>query len=158
MKMEKYLRAVRRRLDMPKNIKDRVMSDFISSIQARKEDGQAETGILAELGTPKEAATELNRQMEDYTYRKSPWRWVCFAVAILSGLCLACQGLPGLLLMLFNRTYNAAASIGIIGGADGPTAIFITTKASPTPLFVIYGSFLLLGLVGFLLLRKLKRK
>ena len=158
MNREKYLRAVRRRLDMPKQLKDRVMEDFISSIDARIEDGQEEAAILAELGTPKVAARELNQQMQEYTYRKSPWRWVCLAVAILSGLCLAYQGLPGLLLMLFNKTYNAAASIGIIGGADGPTAIFVTTKTSATPLFMIYGSFIFLGLVGFLLLRKLKRK
>lgn len=158
MKLRKYLRVVRRRLDVPKQLKDRIMEDFVSSIDARKENGQEEAAILAELGAPKMAARELNQQMREYTYRKSPWRWVCLAVAILSGLCLAYQGLPGLLLMLFNKSYNAAASIGVIGGADGPTAIFVTTKTSATPLFMIYGSFILLGLVGFLLLRKLKRK
>ena len=157
MKLRKYLRVVRRRLDVPKQLKDRIMEDFVSSIDARKENGQEEAAILAELGAPKMAARELNQQMREYTYRKSPWRWVCLAVAILSGLCLAYQGLPGLLLMLFNKSYNAAASIGVIGGADGPTAIFVTTKPSATPLFMIYGSFILLGLVGFLLLRKLKQ-
>ena len=158
MKLRKYLRVVCRRLDVPKQLKDRIMEDFVSSIDARKENGQEEAAILAELGAPKMAARELNQQMREYTYRKSPWRWVCLAVAILSGLCLAYQGLPGLLLMLFNKSYNAAASIGVIGGADGPTAIFVTTKPSATPLFMIYGSFILLGLVGFLLLRKLKQK
>ena len=158
MKLRKYLRVVRRRLDVPKQLKDRIMEDYVSSIDARKENGQEEAAILAELGAPKMAARELNQQMREYTYRKSPWRWVCLAVAILSGLCLAYQGLPGLLLMLFNKSYNAAASIGVIGGADGPTAIFVTTKPSATPLFMIYGSFILLGLVGFLLLRKLKQK
>ena len=158
MKLRKYLRVVRRRLDVPKQLKDRIMEDFVSSIDARKENGQEEAAILAELGAPKMAARELNQQMREYTYRKSPWRWVCLAVTILSGLCLAYQGLPGLLLMLFNKSYNAAASIGVIGGADGPTAIFVTTKPSATPLFMIYGSFILLGLVGFLLLRKLKQK
>ena len=158
MKLRKYLRVVRRRLDVPKQLKDRIMEDFVSSIDARKENGQEEAAILAELGAPKMAARELNQQMREYTYRKSPWRWVCLAVAILSGLCLAYQGLPGLLLMLFNKSYNAAASIGVIGGADGPTAIFVTTKTSATPLFMIYGTFILLGLVGFLLLRKLKQK
>ena len=158
MKLRKYLRVVRRRLDVPKQLKDRIMEDFVSSIDARKENGQEEAAILAELGAPKMAARELNQQMREYTYRKSPWRWVCLAVAFLSGLCLAYQGLPGLLLMLFNKSYNAAASIGVIGGADGPTAIFVTTKTSATPLFMIYGSFILLGLVGFLLLRKLKQK
>ena len=68
--MEKYLRAVRRRLNMPKALKDRVMMDFASSIEARIEDGQSEEAIWAELGTPKQAAAELNRQMQEYTYKK----------------------------------------------------------------------------------------
>ena len=159
MNLEKYLRAVRRRLDMPKQLKDRVMEDFISSIDARKEDGQEESAILAELGAPKEAAKELNRQMQEYTYRKSPWRWVFLGLAVVSGLCIAYRGLPGLLLMLFNKTYNAAASIGVIGGADGPTAIFVTTKPgnihAPVGMYIIL---LLTGIIGFLIMRKLKQK
>ena len=156
MNRDNYLRAVRRRLNMPKQLKDRVMEDFISSIDSRIEDGQEESAILAELGTPKDAAKELNRQMQEYTYRKSPWRWVFLGLAILSGFCIAYRGLPGLLLVLFNKTYNAAASIGVIGGADGPTAIFVTTTTSAT--VGMYTILLLTGILGFLILRKLKRK
>lgn len=156
--MKKFLRAVRRRLDMPKDVKDRVMEDFVSSIQATKDDGLSEDAILSELGTPKQAAANLNVQMNEYTYRKSPWRWVCLALTVLSGLCIAYNGLPGLLLVLFNKTYNASASIGVIGGADGPTAIFVTTKTSMASLYGIYGCVMILGLTGFLLLRRLKRK
>lgn len=156
--MQKYLRAVRRRLNLPKALKDRVMTDLSESIEARMEDGQKEDAILSELGTPKQAAEELNRQMEAYTYRKSPWRWVCLALAVFSGLCLAYKGLTGLLLMLFNKAYNA--SIGIIGGADGPTAIFVTTSHH-NGFHAAIGLYILLltvGVVGFLLLRKLKQK
>ena len=101
MNREKYLRSVRRRLNMPKQLKDRVIEDFISSIDARMEDGQEEAAILAELGAPKDAARELNRQMEEYTFRKSPWRWVCLGLSVLSALCLFYNGLRFLLLQLF---------------------------------------------------------
>lgn len=33
--------------------------------------------------------------------------------------------------MLLGFNVNEAASIGIIGGADGPTAIYLTTKLAP---------------------------
>ena len=158
MNMEKYLRSVRRRLNLPKALKDRVMMDFASSIEARIEDGQSEEAIWAELGTPKEAAAELNRQMQEYTYKKSPWRWGCLVLAIVSCLGLAYRGLPGLLVMLFNKANNAA-SIGVIGGADGPTAIFVTT--SPDALLYTYGMsvlLLIMGVLGFIALGKLKRK
>lgn len=157
MNMEKYLRAVRRRLNMPKELKDRVMTDFSSSIEARKENGQTEDAILAELGTPRQAAKDLNEQMKEYTYKKSPWRWACLGLAVFSGLCLAYRGLPALLLVLFNKANNA--SIGIIGGADGPTAIFVTTNPSGQifPSAGIYVLLLTMGIVGFLALRKIKR-
>ena len=156
-KIKHYLRAVRNRLNMPNSLKDRVMADFSSSIQVRMEDGQSADAILAELGKPKQAAAELNRQMQEYTYVKSPWRWVSLALAVVAGLCLAYRGLPGLLLMLFNKVNNAA-SIGIIGGADGPTAIFVTTSGSAPTTITMYIFLLAAGVLGFLILRKLKRK
>ena len=156
-KTQKYLRSVRRRLNMPKALKDRVMADFTESIEARLEDGQPKESIFSELGTAKQAAEELNRQMEAYTYRKSPWRWACLALAILSGLCIAYKGLPGLLLMLFNKANNA--SIGIIGGADGPTAVFVTTSGNGFHATIgLYILLLITGILGFLILRKLKQK
>lgn len=158
MNIEKYLRSVRRRLNMPKALKDRVMTDFRSSVEARLEDGQSIETILAELGSPRDAAAELNRQMQEYTYKKSPWRWGCLVLAVISGLCLAYRGLPGLLAIAFNKLHNAA-SVGIIGGADGPTAIFVTT--SPDALLYSYGMsalLLVMGIIGFIALGKLKRK
>ena len=81
-KMKKYTNAIERKLNMPKEVKDRVMTDFISSIQGRRESGQTDEEIFAELGSPKKVAAELNEQMKDYTYFKSPWRWVCLAIII----------------------------------------------------------------------------
>ena len=157
MNMEAYLRAVRRRLNMPKDLKDRVMADFSSSIELRMESGQTKEEILAELGSAKQAAKELNQQMQEYTYKKSPWRWLCLALAIFSGLCLAYEGLAGLLLVLFNKAYNA--SVGVIGGADGPTAVFVTTNTSGRffPSMGLYILLLVMGIVGFLALRKIKK-
>lgn len=154
--MKKYLRAVKRRLNMPRQLRERVMADLESSILSRVDDGQTEDEIIAELGTPKQAAKDLNEQMKEYTYKKSPWRWLCLALAVISSLCLAYRGLPGLLLMLFNKANNA--SIGIIGGADGPTAVFVTTNGNLFPSAGIYVLLLIMGIIGFIALSKLKRK
>lgn len=157
MNIEKYLRAVRRRLNMPKQLKDRVMNDLISSVEARKEDGMTEADIFAELGTPKAAAAELNQQMAEYTYRKSPWRWLCFALMILCVLMLVHGGLRGLLAAALTATH--AASVGIIGGADGPTAIFVTT--SPNFLrytYCLVGLLLGMSIIGFIVLSRRKQK
>ena len=157
--LDKYLRAVRRRLNMPKELRDRVMADFTGSLEARLESGQSFEEIFAELGNPQQAAKELNLQMQDYTYMKSPWRWACLGLSIVSTLCLAYRGLPGLLLMLFNKANNAS-SIGIIGGADGPTAIFVTTAPTDKipPSFGMYTLLLAMGVIGFIALGRLKKK
>lgn len=157
MKIEKYLRLVRRRLNMPGTLKDRVIADLVSSVEARKENGQSEEEILAELGTPKQAAKELNAQMQEYTYQKSPWRWGCLGLAVFSALCIAYKGLPGLLLMLFNKANNAS-SLGIIGGADGPTAVFVTTNSAVIPSIGIFFLLLTMGIIGFFALSRLHKK
>ena len=78
----KYLRRVRRHLELPKNMKDRVMADFISSIQSRRDAGKTDSQIMEELGSPKSVAAVLNEQMKEYTFRKSPWRFLFGALAV----------------------------------------------------------------------------
>ena len=123
-KMKKYTRAVNRKLNLPSDVKKRVMTDFTSSIQSRKEAGKTDEDIYAELGSPTDVAADLNEQMKEFAYIKSPWRWVCFALIIICSMALLYKGGPGLLAAMLSFTlFNE--SIGIIGGVDGPTQIFI---------------------------------
>lgn len=160
-KCKRYIRAVRRRLNLPKDVKERVMSDFVSSLSARAEAGQTDAEIYAELGSPKKAAADLNEQMKEYAYRKSPWRFVFLAMAVVSGGWLV---LNRLLAWLCGWIIGAAfypsksASVGIIGGADGPTAVFVTAKSGfEWDIFLMF-LLLIIGVVGFLCLRKCRGK
>ena len=160
-KMKKYTSAVERRLNLPRELKARVMSDFISSIEARREAGQSDVEIYGELGSPKKAAADLNRQMKEFTYRKSPWRYL-FAVCAAYGAAELLGSLLSALIAQILRwnvlavNMGASASIGIIGGADGPTAVFVTT-----PGWMHYINpclFLIIGIWGFLKFSRCKRK
>lgn len=156
--MKKYVNAIERRLNLPRELKARVMSDFSSSVTARREAGQTDAQIYAELGTPKKVAAELNEQMAEFTYQKSPWRFVCLALAIVSGLSLLWQAIMGILLLVITRQ-SMAGSIGIIGGADGPTAVFVTTSPGNFHIELIVTLVVfVLGLFGFWRLRRCKRK
>lgn len=157
-KMKQYINAVERRLNLPKEIRARVMSDFASDITARREAGLTDEEIFAELGSPKEAAANLNEQMKEYTYRKSPWRFLFLAAMVLSGLWLMIYGILEAAFLSSLKAELGAASIGIIGGADGPTAIFLTTKVGIDWDIVIMLLILVVGLLGFLRLRKCRRK
>jgi uncharacterized membrane protein len=158
--MKKYLASIARRLNMPKDVKERVVNDFQSSNRGRLEAGQTEQEVFAELGAPKKAAAELNEQMKDYTYIKSPWRWVCLAIIIGCILSLTFGGTLGVLLHVFNAALTD--SVGIIGGADGPTAIFITTSPDYQE-YIWYQAgitvlILVMSVLGFWRLRRCPRK
>ena len=58
--MKKYMNAVKRKLNLPRDVKQRVMADLETSVRSRAEAGQTEEQIRAELGTLAEVAAELN--------------------------------------------------------------------------------------------------
>lgn len=162
-----YLRSVKRRLNLPKEVRQRVMTDFESDIEARLEAGMDWESIMAELGSPKKAAADLNEQMREYAYRKSPWRYLFGIAAVLSGGWLVLYAILqrfGMLLNTLSWTFspNESASIGIIGGADGPTSIFVagvTTSGHGLDWDVVLVVLILIGsIAAFLRLCRCKRK
>lgn len=156
-KLRRFCRAVSRRLNLPKAVRTRVMSDFMTSLAARLEAGESEEAILSSLGAPKHTAAELNAQMEEFAYRKSPWRYLFLALAVLSGVYLALILSAGAFAAAFLRP---SGSIGLIGGADGPTAIFVTSVPHgglDWDILILFVLFVLF-LGGFFLLRKCKKK
>lgn len=156
-KMRKYIRSIERRLNLPKDVKERVMSDFLSSINARREAGQSEEQIYAELGDAQKVAAELNDQMKEFAYRKSPWRYL-FAVVAAYGAARLLKSIIGQILywLLQIEIQRETASIGVIGGADGPTAIFVASSAGAGYIWAVV--LLVIGIWGFLRLRKCKNK
>lgn len=167
-KMKKYTTSIERKLDLPREAKARVMNDFITTIAAMREAGKTDEEIYAELGTPKKVAADLNEQMKEFAYRKSPWRFVFLAVAVLAGLwlglCRLMIWLGSLMEHISISIHSAAedASVGIIGGADGPTAIFVSTPLVERSGFdwdlLLVLAVLLACVYGFLRLRKCKPK
>lgn len=155
-KMKKYIKAVKRRLNLPSDIKARAMNDFVSSIQSRREAGKTDEEIFVELGSSANVAAELNEQLKEFTYVKSPWRWVCLVVAVLSAIGLIWKGIIGL--FVYTLTRGESASIGIIGGADGPTAIFVATNPATIGPIIVPLILVILGFVGFYLLGHRKKK
>jgi len=157
-KRSRYLRRVRRRLQLPGQLKDRVMNDFATSFQARAEEGKTDAEIILELGSPKDAAAVRNEQMKDYTFRKSPWRYL-FAIVAIYGVIKLLKALASLITAFYlgvSMAVNDAASIGIIGGADGPTAIFVTTPRWTANIIPVAA--LMIGIIGFVLLSRCRRK
>ena len=155
--MKKYMKSVERKLNLPRDVKQRVMADLESSVQSRLEAGQTVEQIKAELGEPNQVASELNEQMKEFAYVKNPWRWACLLLAAVSGLTFLCKGIMNLLVAAI--TYVENQSVGIIGGADGPTAIFVTRSPDAANYSMLMsGLILVMSIVGFYYLGHIKKK
>ena len=86
-------------------------------------------------------------------YPKSPWRFLLWGCTICGGLQLLGKLASRILSwILLAEASSEAATIGIIGGADGPTAIFVTT--SPGIPWLIPVFLLAAGIAGLLWLKR----
>ncbi len=159
-KMKKYINSVERKLNLPCEIRIRVMNDFCSSIVARRESGMTDEEIYAELGSPKKAAADLNAQMEEFAYRKSPWRYLFAAFAACGAAELLGQLLAWILIFFMKGSahFGDSSAVGIIGGADGPTAIFVTATIDTFPTTLLAVVLFAAGVWGFLRLSRCRRK
>lgn len=152
--IQKYMNILRRKLRIPSKIKKRVLSDFSTGIYARMENGEPWEMIYTSLGTPADVAAEINSQMQQYTYRKSPWRFVCLIIGILGCLYFLSGEIFSTLLL---PSSSVSYDIGIIGGADGPTEVFISASPSILP-WLLGALFLVAGIILYLVLGHLHNR
>lgn len=154
--VKKYMKSIGKKLRLPKKIRQSVLSDLLTGMLARVEDGQNMKTIMDDMGTPLQVAEGINEEMDDFVYVKSPWRWACLVLIILSVLALLWKGYWGLWMLLSNRLLYTS---GLIGVADGPTQIFVTT----TMVGRMHGLFmavllLVMGILGFVKLSHCHKK
>lgn len=93
--------------------------------------------------------------------KKKRWCFVFAALSLVSGLNLLswlAAWLIGNVLGGISFPVNRAASIGIIGGADGPTSIFITAAAAPIWELLLWILLLSVGIYGCRHFRKQKQE
>lgn len=84
------------------------------------------------------------------------WRWLFAACAVYGGLRLLGGVAVHFLATGVLTACTEAASIGIIGGADGPTAVFVTGPAWTG--YLPSAILLAVGAAGYYLCRKEKKK
>lgn len=135
--VKRYVNTVERHLRLDRTTRLRVMNDLASDLQSRLDAGETLADIQADLGDARTLAETLNREFPDHRDNASPWRWAFLVLAVFVALVLGVNGLTA---------RQEAASIGIIGGADGPTAIFVSVQY--TILDVLYAVSWPVTLVG----------
>ena len=90
--------------------------------------------------------------------KKTLLRLACLLLAILSGFNLLTGIAAWLIAHVFGGlsfNVNHASTIGIIGGADGPTAVFVTASPAPAWELLLWLALLALAIYG---LRRFRKK
>lgn len=140
--VKRYMNAIERRLRADRATRVRIMTELAGDFESRREAGQSDEQIMAELGAPEEVAAQFNAAF-GVSGRPSRWRW---AFVVLAGVVLAVSVVP---MLVSHFAAERAASLGVIGGADGPTAIYIAAAPNQTLLGIF--PWLLGCLAGFFL-------
>ena len=126
---KRYLRAVKRELCLSGSARAQALKDLEQ--QLRGMDYSYED-FIARCGSPLQTAEIMNRSIPGYVYSKSLLRIPCLIAGLLGTAVLLYHGFMHIALrfMMENPQIffddSSAASLGIIGGADGPTAIFVS--------------------------------
>ena len=77
-----------------------------------------------------EKLAALNEQYSrEMTRRRRVWRIICSIVLVLALLTLAVHMIAAVYAWQTNREISAA--VGVIGGADGPTRVFVSRASAP---------------------------
>lgn len=157
MTPNQYIEEIIRRLVLPNATKKRIRQDLAQDIQSAIDQGETLEQVIRRMGSPEDVARDFNESLAPpaavLSGKQKAAKIILILVIVLSSLSLLSTGITFLFVFLFS--FNQ--SLGIIGGADGPTAIFITSKFSPALIIariLLPALFLLAGIWG---LRRISR-
>ncbi|MVB12205.1 hypothetical protein CAFE_29370 [Caprobacter fermentans] len=155
--------VVLRRSGMPGKIRKRLEADLASDFSARLERGETAGEIVRSMGAPENLAAEFIAENGGVKVR-TPAEKALLICGVLSAVLTAAAGLY--LAVIFDFAFRIqmwlngrdAAESGqtVIGGADGPTAIFVASQPNPL-LWLLFGFFLAACILCFILYARLRK-
>ena len=115
---EKYIRKVKKAL--PRKFRAEILRDLEEIFQSAAEHDETDEQVIERLGDPadfaRESALQLGIDLEKRKMKRSLILTIIFtAIAIIAII----------IHLIVRETIQEAVSIGIIGGADGPTSIIV---------------------------------
>ena len=159
MTEKQYINRVMHHLHLPAELRTRVREDLTQDIRAALENGETMEQIINRMGKPNHLAAELEQnylgECAPMPKRKKFLRVAAIIAIIASAFSLLSNGIK---MLIINAISNEAASIGIIGGADGPTSIFVATSIAPMWKIIVQPALAVAVIVAaIIILRKTKR-
>ena len=123
-KIKRYVNRLERRLRLPVENKARINEDIGTEIHLRMESGKTANQVIEEMGSPEKVAEHFNEEYSECQVKRNPVRFIFLGVAVLIGLGYIICGIDA----WYAHRQMEGLTGAIIGGADGPTAIFLAGK------------------------------
>lgn len=139
MKQEAFLKALKKELRrLKRKERERYVESYRELLADMTESGMPEEEAVAQQGDVKEIAAEILSNAMPSEKRMDIGGILLIAASILLLMESAKRFFMDRLgLVGFHLIGTEAASVGIIGGADGPTAIFVTST-TPVSSWMVY--------------------
>ena len=138
---EKYIRQALRKMKVSSQKKKEIARDLEEIFASAAEHGESEQAVMERLGTPEEYAAGISGQLPGK--RRSVIRLAFIAATAALGSCFMFLGIL-MRTATVRASVDGSASIGIIGGADGPTSILVAAgEMNPSQAFLWAGAALL---------------
>lgn len=142
-----FLKELRRRLKgLKKKERGKYIAYYEEMIADIMENKVTEEEAVKRQGNPREIAAEILADTNPANLKNRDWRGICLLA--ISIILLFCCILPRLLFLGTQRMMNA--SMGIIGGADSPTSVFVAAKVGePWGLYIATGVVVVVTVIYF---------
>lgn len=137
MSKQEFLKKLNYKLrKLKKSERKKYIDYYDEMISDIMDNGISEEDAIERQGSVEEIASDIIANTAPGNLRVTDWRGIVLAIGSICML-LICM-IPVLLKAQFGIRMNA--SIGIIGGADGPTSVFIAGKlGTPWGLYMVTG-------------------
>ena len=163
MRQEEFLKALEKALGkLKKSERTKYVESYRELLADLMENGFSEEEAVAKQGNVQNIAAEIIADAAPNEKRKDPGGVILLiasAVMLILSVVMFFNDwiVSRILTAVFNLNTMEASSIGIIGGADGPTAIFVSSVPGDNRM-ILLPTVLVVGVTIWYFMRKRKKK
>lgn len=132
---EKYIKAVKRKLNVPDDLKNSVLEELREAFDSAKEHGESENDLINRLGTPKEFVNDVIRNADLTDEQKKCIKQRRNIIKIIIAFIIAAAAFTGYYI------YQRMSMGNVIGYANSSTNIQVMGGSVNIVLILIYTVF-----------------
>lgn len=153
MTKQSYIKKVKRKLVIPKELKAAIISDLQESFDSAKEQGEMPEAVIERLGTPEDFVSDVmeNSEFTAKEIRLFKRRKNIFVLSIFFAL-------AAVLTTIWAVLYSMPMSMNVIGYSNTPTTIEVTGGFGYLIPYILCGAFWALFFLLLISLIYLKKR